>query len=486
MKKPTRDWLWSIPFLFAGALYLWTRVAPLDQGLWHDEAFTVTRFLAGGPVRILSPPWLPNNHILFNLLAWLTTRVFGTTEIALRFWSVVPATAGLIWLTVWLFRRGQRVAASVFAVLATISPLLYELSIQARGYGLTFLAICAFLIAGLEYLEGGGRRWLIVLSLASIVGVASLPVFVLPVVCGGIVLLVAERKRARDVVLALGASGTATALVYLAVFRDLLNQSGQEFGETLAPHGVVWGPFRDQLRPLGDVFMHHRWWEHGGPNTLPILVSIVAIVGGLGVRQLARKGWGRPLFLLAPIFGTYFGFWVARFYILPRFASYLVIPMLVLIAIGVEALVALPSRRTWQVVAATLIVALLGFESIQFAVLSRTFLSMPEESFKRVAGFVRGFRESGYVVYGRSDRLVGLRYYVAPLHRVETQARMDHLCASDEPIVFIDHRFSDREFDISCLAARGAEKHHFRQRRRGSIDVWVWPPPEPAAPEEDQ
>ena len=74
-------------------LLAWALLAALDQSLWHDEAFSVLTYTSHGPGEILFGDYVPNDHVLFNLLAWLTTGVLGQSEVAYRLWSVLPALA---------------------------------------------------------------------------------------------------------------------------------------------------------------------------------------------------------------------------------------------------------------------------------------------------------------------------------------------------------------------------------------------------------
>ena len=64
-------------YAFLGATLLLSRLADLDKSFWFDEVITARYFVRSGPRGILSGPYVPNNHELFSLLAWATTRTFG-------------------------------------------------------------------------------------------------------------------------------------------------------------------------------------------------------------------------------------------------------------------------------------------------------------------------------------------------------------------------------------------------------------------------
>ena len=131
--------------LLAAAL----RFSTLDlQSFWYDEAFT--------PVRVLHPSlWATlrsvvhteNTPPLWYVIAWADARVFGTSELALRWPS---ALAGTLTVPVaWAIGReltGRRATAIATAALVAVNPLLVWYSQEARAYGLfVFTASLAML-----------------------------------------------------------------------------------------------------------------------------------------------------------------------------------------------------------------------------------------------------------------------------------------------------------------------------------------------------
>lgn len=477
---------WSLFFVAVSLFYTATRVAPLDQGLWHDELYTVSRFVSHGPTRILSRPWIPNNHILFNLLEWATTQVLGTSEIGLRLWAVIPATFGLAWVCTTLFQRNERRAAAVFACLATISPVLLELSVQARGYGLVMFAMSAYLVAGLRLLDSTGWRWAAILASGAAIGVLALPVFVLPVAVS-FPLFVWRHGRIRgNVIVAMALAAGAVGGVYLPLLPDVLHATAQQFGHRLSILDVPLGPVRDQIAPSTQALMHVRWWESSRSWVLEAITQVVTLgLMLLGTIRLSRTSRLSAIFVIVTIFGTYLGLFAGRFYFSPRFASFTVIPILFMASLGAVELTELRATAEWRARASGVMATLVVLGFLAFGDVSTEFNAVPEESFKRVWGFVRGFRALGpevYPVYVASTRPIGLKFYLKRrIHLVGDQEGMDHICARQCNFIFVDHRFGARSFDASCLRERGASVYHFRQRRRGSIDVWVWPPREPNA-----
>ena len=69
----------------------------------------------------------------------------------------------------------------MFALIATASPIYYTLCVDARGYGLGFLAASCLLIGADTYVRTGSRRALGLVGVAAVGGIWTLPVFALPV-----------------------------------------------------------------------------------------------------------------------------------------------------------------------------------------------------------------------------------------------------------------------------------------------------------------
>src|SRR4029450_8527229 len=84
--------------------------------------------------------------------------VTGESEIAFRLWSAVPFVVGVVLVTAWLQVRVGSLSGVLFLFLATVSPVLLDITRQARGYGLAFLAMSVLVLASLEAVRTG-RGW---------------------------------------------------------------------------------------------------------------------------------------------------------------------------------------------------------------------------------------------------------------------------------------------------------------------------------------
>src|SRR6185503_9358282 len=106
-----------------------------------------------------------------------------------------PFLAGVVLVTAWLHVRLGALSGILFLFLATVSPLLLDITRQARGYGLAFLAMCVVVVAALEALRTG-RAWLVfAMCVAGVLGAWTLPQVALAFLPTGAVLVLDRRTR---------------------------------------------------------------------------------------------------------------------------------------------------------------------------------------------------------------------------------------------------------------------------------------------------
>lgn len=272
---------------------VWSRLVPVGQSLWADEIKSVTAYIRPGPAAIYGH-YLANDHILFELLTWATTALTGArSAAAYRFWGVVPGIAAAVILTRWLWRRIDPWVAALFALFATASPIYYTLCVDARGYGLGFLAASCVLIGADTYVRTGSRRALGLLGVAAVGGIWTLPVFALPV--GAVLGLIAldRRDRLRLVLITAGLVAVASVTLYAPVLPQVLAASRQSFGAAAPVVRVclraVHGPDRPRAARGGarDQPDEHTHFGSGCQRTHP---------RDLGVGHMDRRG-ARPRWL---------------------------------------------------------------------------------------------------------------------------------------------------------------------------------------------
>jgi hypothetical protein len=446
----------------AGAL-VWSRYSKLGHGLWHDEIFTVEHYVDGGPNTIFFGDYLPNNHMLFNLLAWLAQLV-SPTEAALRLPSVVPFIAGAALVTAWLDAQVGRVEAVVYLGIVTASPLLLDLSAQARGYGLTFLAMSVLVVAGAESLRDGARWKLVAFCVAGVAGTWTLPIFGVAFAATGLALSVWVRGVIRYLV----AAGAAIAVWYAPVATDLVASSDQEFGERLAWHGMLTGPFEHLLMPAlvgGYVF------------GVAGLIGSVALGSACAASPLLRDR-ARASLLLAGLAATFLVVWVARLYVAQRFVSYLLVPALIVLVTGGVTLVERARARGPVVRVPVTAVAVLavGLMAYVFWLHASVESRYPREAHREAASFIRtnatGARVAAYMAQPED-----LEYYLArSVMQLERPGDVTRVVCDRhrDALVLVVQIYQREQLTGECL--QGGRHERFRQYARGgAIDIWILP-----------
>ena len=455
---------YSIVGLALGA----SRTVGLDASFWTDEITAVADFIRAGPREILAGPDL--SHELYGILAWLAVSTVGESEVALRLLSVVPFLAGVALVTLWLHRRSGSVAGVLFLFLATVSPLLLDITRQARGYGLAFLAMSVLVVAALEA-ERSGRTWAIVaLCAAGLGGTATLPQFGIAFLATGVVLLAERALRQR---MALGLAVTMALLV--AWYAPHLGQVGEasqiEDGVRIDTVWLVTAPIDQVLLPAllwidGTVLVAGVVW-------LP-LVLLAAFV--MGSSPLARRR-ASALVLCVSVIATVVVLWLADAYVIPRYLSYLLVPLFVLLATGMSSLV---RRRAspWPVVPAVDGVAVLALLTIRFVTLAPDVARLPREANRDAADAILTSKPAPATVlaYMRNSR--NLEHYLErPVVELRSEDVATQVCESREIVAYVTQPFGLPAVDVPCLSRRGVERRRFEQYARGDeMNVWLVPP----------
>jgi hypothetical protein len=447
----------------AGVLLVWARLLPLTHGLWNDEAYSALNYIVPGPAGVFGT-YTPNDHMLFELLTWATARAIGdSSEPVLRLWGIIPAIAAAVVMTWWLWRRLGAWVAAMFSVLAAAGPVYLVLSSQARGYGLAFLAGTVVVIATDAYAWLGRPRDLVLLGAGAIVGIWTLPVFVLAFLPLAGLLLTRPHLRlavVRMVVIV----GLASILFYLPVLGDLFGSANQKFGMQLPWYGVVTFPLDDHLSPTVVLL------AHGASLHVTEVIAGALVLAGFVIL------WRRPerylaVALIAPTIFTYLVLEVARFYSAARFVSFLELPLFALCAVALAqagALIARLPLGRYAAAACAIAFSLFVFRQAEHSASSAG--QVPIENFKEVAALVKSSKIA--TVESNSTKPAGFDYYlgdgrVSFLKPSILQARF---CTQPAPFIYIEHGLSPLP-DTSCLRQRRALSIGLPQSR-SYLNVW--------------
>jgi len=455
-----------------GAGLIWSRLANLGQSYWHDEIVTVAHFVRGGPGEILYGTYLSNNHELFSLLAWATASTIGDSEIAVRMWSVIPFILGVAGVTWWLHARMGAPTALLYLFFATLSPQLLDLSRQARGYGLAFLAMSALVVAASEA-DRTGRTWaLATFFTAGVVGTWTLPIFGIAFVTTGGVLLINPALRWRTT---LGLAGSTLAIVawYAPHFGALLSGSEQRFGEQIPWAGIVIAPVEQSLLPAF-VGIDGKTLTTG----FGVFVLIAALIVLLASSPLLRDR--RPALILGSgVIVTLAFVWVTRLYLLPRFVIFLLVPLLIFLSSGTARVLAHVGGTRRPGVRAALALTTLVLVAIVFASTATRVTRLPREAHRDVAAIIRDRAPPTVPVFAYTVQPMDLAFYLeAPVRRLGASEVVSTVCDSRRAVALVLQPFSLRPVQVPCLRRAGVRHYRFRQYSRGDeLNVWFVPPP---------
>ncbi|HXF97661.1 MAG TPA: hypothetical protein VNJ46_03495 [Gaiellaceae bacterium] len=456
-------------YVALGLLMAWTRLAGLDRSYWHDELVTVEDFVRRGPGVILAGEYIPNNHQLFSLLAWATTALAGESEALLRLWSVLPFLLGVVLVTGWLHRRVGPLSGLAFLYLVALSPLLLDISRQARGYGLAVLAMSCLVVVALE-LERGERPGPLVAAfcVASVAGTWTFPHFALAFAATAAVLF-RERRLRRPLGAGVLASAAAIAVFYAPHAAELATNARQEYGTQIAPLGILTAPIDQVLVPafLGIdgyvVFFHAAW--------LPLVAALALL---LGSSPLLRSRWP-ALVLTAPVVATVAAFWALRLYAAPRFFSFLLVPLLMLLASGAAAVL---GRRRPPLVRGIVALAGAALLSYYFATAWVDVVRLPREAHRDAAEVIRAYAPGTTPVFAYMGRPRDLDFYLdRPFRTSRRPALLDEACESRLPVAIVVQPWLVRPVPIPCGGRPGTRRFTLRQYSRGErLEVWLIPP----------
>jgi hypothetical protein len=450
-----------------GATLLWSRLVDLGNSFWTDEILMVSQYVRQGPHEILAGPTL--SHELIAILAWGTSSVTGESEIAFRLWSAVPFVAGVVFVTVWLHARLGALSGLLFLFLATVSPELLDITRQARGYGLAFFAMSVIVVAALEAGRTGRTSAVIAMCAAGVVGTWSLPQVGIAFLATGVVLLTVRNAR-RQAAIGLLISIAAIVAWYAPHLGAVRSSSQIEDGVQIGFPWVLTAPIDQILLPAllwidGTVVVAGVVW-------LP-LVLLAAIV--VAASPLVRDRVS-ALILCSGVVTTVTVLWIAQAYVIPRYLSYLLVPLLVLIATGAASILSRVTKRE-AVLRTVVCLAVVIVLAIRFAVIAPDVVALPREANRDAAEVIEA-RDTPTKVLAYMRNPQNLSFYLGrPIQDIRGTDIAVVVCRQANPVFYVEQPFTLPDVDVPCLDRAGVEHDHFRQYARGrETNVWLVPP----------
>jgi len=487
------------------AFALWSRTTGLSQSLWKDETRAVAEVIRHGPGTILFHDLALDDHVLFNLVAWVLSVVPGDDEIGYRLGAVLPSMAGLLVLAIGLRRRLGAVTAAVATILLVASPVHIDLSKQARGYGLAFLAMSLLVVAAID-LAGSPdarepaaaptRAALRTFTAAGVIGCLGFVFFAVPFIITALALVAGRTiDFTRRIAARVAVVAVTTAVVYARGIDQLARSAGDFRDHRSLPRAtpslIVAGP-RIFFLPTFDA-------ASNSVGIVPSEFTRVALYGllvpsmVLGCFAVARvQQRPRAACVLAlGVVGTPAVMVLARLAIAERYWAWSMIPMSVLAGVGVQQAFGFvgglgPRRLRGMIAALTAVitVAVIGAVTLGTTRATRHNAHVPLEDFKHAGALMDDF-ESRYGPVGllvATDNAAGLDYYVrAPdvligRRRFDGERELDTVprrhagklaCDPATSVAFVLFNDDDEQVDLDCVASRGGTVIEFAQHDRG-------------------
>jgi hypothetical protein len=454
-----------------GFFLLVPRLAGLGDGLRSDEIVSLRDYIREGPSVILAGTYIPNNHELFSLLGWAITSVVGESAAALRLASIVPFVVGIALVTAWLHRRLGPASGVFFLFFVTASPLLLDITRHARGYGLAFLAMSVMTLAALELVREP-RTWIVVAFFAAgVVGTLTLPIFGVAFGTTATVLLV-HRALRWQAAIGIAASLVAVLAWYGPHLDDLAQNSRQEYGRRIEGAWVVTAPI-DQIVVPALGWIDETLVVPGVGSALLTAAVLLLIVSSPLLRKLDDA-----LVLCAGAVTTVATVWFTQTYAVPRFFSFLLVPLLMLLATGVANVLEQMVERRRAGVRSVVAVGLVGVAVLLAAPNMWRMATLPSDAARDVAAAIREDAGPSTPVFAYVPYPHDIEYFLGRrVHLVRKPAQLAAMCSSPNDTVFVSHLWLLPAVEVGCTARPGTRHVTFRQyARTGRIDVWFIPP----------
>jgi hypothetical protein len=478
----------TLAFTFVAAVFTVLRLRAVTLPLWWDEAFTVQRYVRDGPATILSAEaYVANNHVAFSFATWVTTRLLGEGDVAVRLMAIIPAVVATVLILRYLATQVNSQTALIALTLTTTSTLWLTLSTQARGYGLVILTSTVMLLTAVNHDRKPRLGHDVTFALAGGLAILTFPPAVAVYLAHAGVWLARRRTNRMRLVIATASTGVVTALLYLPIIPLLLERSdrvGSRFAEPIGWLSPVFAPLQIAGGPSFGFGTGLSLADSQGAtyllfgNTLTFGVGTItgiaaAAVGVLGlVYVFARQSQALGVHLLAGLGGSIVLLAPFGFHLADRYLAFTLTHALIAMTFGLGMLLGVFARNTKTTIVATACTLMV------VASLAVTWPSanIPLQAFRPAALDARDARSDGAQIV--TDQYhIGFRVYLPsiPVERAGDQASLETLvCFGDGPRVYLKNPDIDTFSLPSCI--QNVEPVRYRQQRQpGTIDVWYLP-----------
>ena len=464
----------GIVLALAAARFLVLTDQVFPSSLTHDELLAVTKYQGRGVLFALTTYDEPNNHILYDALTaalpgWPDARAARSRLVPFASTAVLLAALGL-----WTWRRGRPLAAAAVVALLVVNTQLIALWISARGYGLLALLAAVVSMAFVEFVESGSARPLAALAAATVLGIWTVPTFVL--FAGPLLLLAfAARPGLRAIAASALAAGATLALhaPVLGAMRSALGAVAAGWGRDFSSPTAIAALVRLSLLPLPAA-------------PLPAWTGWLASVSVLAVLLAAWKldrARARPFLFLAGAVGLFLALCLALESPVFRATVFIAVPI-VLVAI-LPAAGLLEDRLAGRARSAAGLAVAAGLAAACVSALRQPPWE-PGERWKEAATTIERTFPPGTAVFPSSGSLEApegrwaafLGVYFRRPGDFPSAARFDASAFASGQVVVHERPYrADRRLSAASFPS-GAVRLAIPQEHLGSQAIWIAPPPD--------
>jgi hypothetical protein len=329
--------------------------------------------------------------------------------------------------------------------------------------------MAVMIVAALETQRTGESRSLLPFFAAGLLGSLTLPNFGIAFLATALALAISPALT-RRVAYGIVGSALVVSMWYAPHAHDLVESSRQENGAPIAWFGLLGSPIDHVLVPavlwFGDTFL-----EAGVARFIVVVLAAVLLLSSplLRTRDTA-------LILCSGTAATLLFVWATRLYLAPRFVSYLLVPLFILLATGMAHALEWHGRRP-RLRALVAMIAI-GLAVGAFAGAAAQLLRVPAEAWKEASARIEASAPPGAPVLAFVSRPHGLRYYLSrPVTTLRRPDVVSAVCAADEDVVYVFNAYETEPVSVPCLSRPGGRYFRLRQHSYGGeIEIWMVPP----------
>ncbi len=192
----------------------------------YDEAVSYIDFVSKGPLVISSLYHTTNNHILSNMLSYISCLIFPDGETGQRIPLLFIFLVNCFLVFALLKRFVSPYAALIGLAFFTASTPVYLYSFMARGYLLVILFVLVCLLAMQQLLLLPAKRYWIIFLVASVLGMYSVPVIAYFLLAAYVYLFLFFIRNNQKQLTALIATGVGSLLAVILLYTPVFFVSG--------------------------------------------------------------------------------------------------------------------------------------------------------------------------------------------------------------------------------------------------------------------